>query len=184
MNHIRNHLKTTYNLSNYQIAQLVFLFKTLSSELSKILIMGIFFHKQLSFYIFALFIMLALRCTSGGLHFYTYVRCLTASIVYLWLAITALPHILLSRQIRILLLLLSLAVCCKTGPVTSKYRPTPTPQNIQKWRTASCAFIFLYTSLMYIMPENTYMNVGFWVIILHSLQLIIAKIWTKGGDAN
>ena len=42
-------------------------------------------------------------------------------------------------------------------------------------------FIFLYTLVLYIMPENRYINTGFWIIILHSLQLIAAKIQKKGA---
>lgn len=76
-------LKEKYHLSNYQIAQLTFLSKTVFSELSKILIMGVIFHKQLPLYFFSLLIMLVLRCSTGGLHFYTYVGCLTTSIIYM-----------------------------------------------------------------------------------------------------
>ena len=47
MKTIKKHLQETYHLSNYQIAQLIFLFKTTISELSKIIIMGILFYNRL-----------------------------------------------------------------------------------------------------------------------------------------
>lgn len=81
MKQLRQYLKDTYSLSNYQISQIFFLFKTLASELSKIIIMGFIFHKQLALYFVALFIMLFVRSTMGGLHFYTYWSCLGASII-------------------------------------------------------------------------------------------------------
>ncbi len=53
-----------------------FLFKTLASEISKIIIMGILFHEHITLYFFALFVMIFLRTSMGGLHFYTYAGCL------------------------------------------------------------------------------------------------------------
>lgn len=177
---IKKHIKDTYHLSNYQIAQLAFLVKTLGSELSKLLIMGILFHNRLSLYIFALLVMFWLRCSTGGLHFYTYTGCLIASTLYLGLALVSLPYIKLRRSIQILLLLGCIIICYIIGPITSKYRPTPTLKYLHKWRMTACIFIFFYTLVMYIMPENNYLTVGFWIIILHSLQLFAAKIQMKG----
>lgn len=61
MEQLKKHLKDTYHRSSYQMAQICFLFKTLASEIIKMLIMGILFRKQLLFYIFALLIMIVLR---------------------------------------------------------------------------------------------------------------------------
>lgn len=180
MENIKEHIKNTYNLSNYQLAQLIFLVKTLSSEISKILIMGIIFHKHLSLYLFALFIMLCLRCSTGGLHFYTYAGCLLASTLYLGTALIPLPYISLSRWIQILLLLGCILICYTVGPVTSKYRPAFSSKHKKHCKLTSCILIFFYTIILYIMPENIYLVIGFWIIILHSLQLIVAKIQKKG----
>ena len=73
---IKQFLKERYNLSNYQIAQIAFFFKNIFSELSKMLIMGILFHRHLKMYFFLLFLMCLLRSFSGGIHFYTYKNCL------------------------------------------------------------------------------------------------------------
>ena len=108
---IRNHLREKYQLSNYQIAQIAFLFKTLFSELSKMLIMGILFHNQLTLYLFVLFVMLFLRCSTGGLHFYTYWGCLTSSIIFVGLALLILPLIPLPSYIQLLLLLICIFIC-------------------------------------------------------------------------
>lgn len=56
MHIFRNYLRNKYHISNYQISQIFFLFKTLASEMSKIIIMGFLFSNQLSHYIYALFI--------------------------------------------------------------------------------------------------------------------------------
>ena len=177
---IKKHLKEKYQLSNYQIAQIAFLFKTLLSELSKMLIMGILFHKQVTLYLFALFVMLFLRCSTGGLHFYTYWGCLGCSIIYISLVLWILPTITLPKYMQLLFLLICILMCNFVGPVVSKYRPTPSKELYTRGKNTTCMFIFIYSLILYIIPENTYITVGFWTIILHSLQLIWAKIRKKG----
>lgn len=182
MEKIKKHLKDTYHLSNYQIAQLCFLFKTLFSELSKLIIMGILFHNHLPAYFFGLFVMLFLRYSTGGLHFYTYAGCLITSILYITLSILVLPRISLPVYVQLLLLLPCIVVCYRIGPIVSKYRPTPTPQLFVRGRNTTCTFIFIYSLALYIIPAKHLITVGFWTIILHSLQLIVAKIRQKGGN--
>lgn len=184
MEKLKKHLKDTYQLSNYQIAQLAYVLKTFTSELSKMLIMIILFHRQLPAYLFSLFIMLFLRCSTGGLHFYTYIGCLLASITYIYFAIFILPTLLLPAFMQLLLLLLCVVVCYHIGPVVSKYRAKPSQTLFTRGRNTTCTFIFIYALILYIMPANHLMNVGFWVIILHSLQLIIAKIKKKGDGLS
>lgn len=180
MDMIKRHLKENYHLSNYQIAQLGFLAKTIGSELSKIFVMAILFHDRIAEYFFALGIMLCLRCSTGGLHFYTYAGCLAASSFYLILAIRFLPVIRLYPYMQIFLLLVCILTCYLTGPVTSKYRPAASDEHNRHCKNTASIFIFLYALALYIIPENQYLTVGFWIIILHSLQLAAAKIRKEG----
>lgn len=179
MKTINQHLKEKYNLSNYQIAQLGFLIKTLSSEVSKMILMAIFFHKHLPFYFFALFIMLILRCNTGGIHFYTYIGCFITSTLFLLFGIILLPNITIPLNIKILLLLLCIITCYHIGPIPSKYRPSYSKEFIQKCKEKVSTFIFFFSVLLYIIPESQYLIIGFWIIILHTLQLIIAKYARK-----
>lgn len=177
---IKKHLKEKYQLSNYQIAQIAFLFKTLLSELSKMIVMGILFHNQFTLYLFALFVMLFLRCSTGGLHFYTYWGCLACSIIYIGLALLVLPFIKVPTYLKLLLLLICIFICNFVGPIVSKYRPTPSKELYTRGIKTTCMFIFVYSIALYMIPENKHLTVGFWIIILHSLQLIVAKIRKKG----
>lgn len=180
MDAAKRYLKNTYELSDYQIAQIFFLFKTIFSEVSKILIIGFLFRKQLSLYVFALFVMIFLRSFMGGIHFYTYLNCLFGSALYLGLSIYVLPHISIAFYLRIILLLLSILICNYIGPVTSKYRPKSCKKHFTRCKKLASSFIVFYTLILCIMPENNkYLCVGFWVIMLHSLQLVIAKIRKK-----
>lgn len=184
MDKVKEHLKDTYHLTSYQAAQVIFLFKSLFSEFSKMLIMGILFHRHLPEYFFALFVMLFLRCTTGGIHFYTYWGCLLMSVSYVGLSILILPLIPVPFPIKIGLLLFAMLTCFIIGPIASKYRPTAPEKQIRKFRILSAAFILLYTIVMVIFPHVALLNVGFWVIIMHSAQLIVAKILKKGAHKN
>ena len=179
MEQLKKHFKDAYHLSNYQMAQICYLFKTIASEISKMLIMGILFHKQLLFYIFALLIMIFLRSAMGGLHFYTYFGCLITSILYLCLAINILPQIAITKYLLLVALLLCILICNHIGPIVSRYRPDVCIERIIQCKKFITKFIFFYALVLYIIPENKYLSVGFWVIILHSLQLIVAKIRKK-----
>lgn len=168
-----------YHLNNYQIAQLIFLGKTLASEISKIIIIAIIFHHQLDLFLFALVILLILRCSTGGIHFYTYTKCLAGSILYFWLAMILLPQLPLSHTLKILFSVLCALICYGVGPVPSRYRPPYTNKFIKQCKSIITTFLLLYTFILYIMPESQYIIVGFWIIILHSLQLLAAKYGRK-----
>lgn len=184
MESIKRQIKEKYHLTSYQMSLIVFLAKTLGSELSKMLIMGILFRNQLPLYFTALFIMMLLRCSTGGLHFFTYPACLLGSTIYLGLCVVVLPQLLLPKYFQLLLLAGSLLICCRIGPVTSKYRPDPLPAASKRFRDFTCLTIFFYALFLYIMPQSSFTAAGFWVIILHSLQLSAAKIRKKGGRAK
>lgn len=180
MDKLKKYLCQKYNLTNYQSAQVIFVIQTLLSELSKIVIMSFIFHKYLLLFYFALFVMLFLRTTTGGLHFYTYLGCLLTSVIYMGLSILLLPLLNIPVPIMLLMLLLAILICYIIGPITSKYRPVTPPATIKKQRHICITFIFFYSIALYIIPENPYIISGFWVIILHSLQLIAGKIKKKG----
>ncbi len=179
MKFLKNYLQKKYGYSNYQIAQLEFFFKTIFSEASKMVIMGILFRNHFSEYLFALCVMLGLRCTTGGLHFYTYFGCLFTSIVYLALAIYIFPPFKLISYIQSLLLLVCFILCYLIGPITSKYRPPIPDKPYRRFRAITCGIIFAYAVLLYIIPQGPHLTVGFWVIILHTLQLTVAKLYRK-----
>lgn len=180
MERIKNAIHEKYGLSNYQVAQLAFVCKSISSELSKIIIMSIFFRNHLSILFFLLFVMCLLRTFSGGLHFYTYYRCLVASTLYIGIIIFVFSKIELPLYVQLLLLITCIIVCYVIGPVLSKYRTNFPKKQLYFSRNITCLIIFLYTIILYIIPENPYFIAGTWMIILHSLQLIVAKIIKKG----
>lgn len=184
MNAIKTRMKEKYNLSNYQIALLSFLFKTVSSEVSKMILMGFLFHNYLPRYFFILFVMVLLRTVTGGLHFYTYLGCFAASIAFVGSALFLSISFPLPLFMEMILLLACMLVCYVCGPVTSKYRPKYSAALLNDRKKICAILVFTYALLLYIIPENSLLQTGFWVIILHTIQLLVGKLITKGGDKD
>lgn len=179
-------LKTYYGFSNYQIAQLEYFFKTVFSEISKILIMGFIFKNELDIYFITLLAMLLLRTSTGGLHCRTYWGCLFASTAYMVIAIKVLPLIPVSVMLMTILLIPCIFINYFVGPVTSDVHMPLTAETIKKSRIKAALFITLYMVVILVFPRNAYTLAIFWITVIHTLQLIAAKICknVKGGKTN
>ncbi|MCM1134239.1 MAG: accessory gene regulator B family protein [Clostridium sp.] len=173
-------LKRQYQFSDFQIAQLQFFGKTIASELSKLLIMGFVFKDRLGLYLFAMAIMLPLRIAVGGLHCKTYFSCFLVTFSYTFLSLMVLPSIPVNKLCQMILLFICMLCNYYIGPVTSTVHVALSKHHVKKVRIQAFLLIFFYIVVLYIVPESPYMTVGFWVIILHSLQLILARIIKKG----
>jgi len=179
---MKEFLKNTYGFTNYQVAQLGFLAKTLLSEISKLIIMGFLFYDCLDIYLIASITLLLLRTSTGGLHCKTYLSCLIVSCLYMLVCIRLLPLIPLSRFTTIILLFICLIINYSIGPVTSVIHKPLSKENNQKGRIRALIIIFFYILITAIIPEHSYACVASRVIIAHTLQLIIAKIRKKGAN--
>ncbi len=175
-------LKTQYQFTDYQIAQLAFTFKTIASELSKLLIMGIIFRNDLGRYVWAVAVMLLLRTSTGGLHCKKYITCFLVSFSYMFLALMVMPFIEVNKIFQLVSLFLCMLCNYYIGPVTSKVHRPLNEGCIKRVKIQAFIIIFLYLTLTYIMPESPSIIAGFWVIVLHTLQLIVAKILKKKGE--
>lgn len=173
-------LKTYYHFTDLQIAQLDFLRKTLLSEISKVLIMGFLFRKQLDVYCISVLALCLLRTSTGGLHCKTYLRCLVSTTCYMAICLTLLPPIVVALPFKAGILLTCAMVNYIVGPVTSDVHLPLNPEQIQKGRTYATIIILFFMTIQCIIPENIYVIPIFWIIIIHTLQLIAAKIRKKG----
>lgn len=178
---MREFLKTQYEFSDFQIEQLKYTWKTLASEFSKLIIMGILFHNILGIYAFAVMIMMMLRSSTGGLHCRTYLSCFLVSLTYMFLSLAVLPVIPVNKLVQMILLFLCILCNYYIGPVTSAVHRPLSEKIIKRVRGQAFVIIFFYLTLTYITPENPYITAGFWVIILHTVQLIAAKLLKMKG---
>jgi len=177
-------LKTQYEFNEFQIKQLRYVWKTFSSEFSKLFIMGLVFHRHLGLYLFTIILMMLLRSATGGLHCRGYLPCLLASLSYMGLALVVLPHIPVDKPIQMILLFFCILFNYYIGPVTSAVHRPLSEKTTGRVRIQAFIVIFFYLTITYIVPENLYITTGFWVIILHTAQLIAAKLLKMKGEQH
>ena len=174
-------IKESYGFTDYQIAQLKYLFLTIFSEISKFLIIGLFFLDNIKLYICTILLFLILRSNNGGLHCKTYLSCFVVSLSYIFLSIRVLPLIPTFKVLQMLTLLLCIIITYHIGPIVSSYRPIPTESVCRRQKNKLFMIIFIFLITLYILPENPYTTTGYWVIILNTCQLILAKLLKKEG---
>ena len=191
MNFIEQKLTESKKYTRYQVQKIMYVIKTLSADISKLIILGILFHNHFLSYIVALTTLFLLRSFSGGIHNNTYIGCFMTSFIYLLLSIIYLPPIAVSFPIKILLLTACMVICEWIGPVISKHRPPLSQAKISVCKSITTTVIFLIVLIVNIIPSSHYAAISFWVVILHALQLIIAKLIvvarqkkTKGGSTE
>lgn len=181
---MRELLKEQYQFSDFQIEQLKYVWKTISSEVSKLLIMGFLFRDRLGLYVFAMVVMLSLRTSTGGIHCRKYVSCLLVSVTYVFLSLYIMPMIPVIKLVQMILLFACILCNYYIGPVTAAVRRPLPEKTVHRVRIQAFVIIFFYLTLTYIMPESPYITVGFWVIILHTMQLVVAKLLKMKGAWN
>lgn len=175
---IHNYLHDTLGFSNYEIAQIRYFVISILSELSKLLIIGLFFfftHRLLQF-LTAAFVLCLLRITTGGVHFKHYYSCLAMSFSIFFVGVCLLNPIYLLKVMQLPLLLCCIAINYACAPVVSCFRPIPDGIKVQRSKVRSFWLLTFFSILVFIFPQNQYINVGFWMIILQTLQLFAAKI--------
>ena len=172
-------IKKTYDFSDYQIAQLRFFFLSMFSEISKLFLISLFFIDRLPLYIWTIVIFQVFRSSCGGLHCKTYWGCFFVSLGYMLLAIRILPLIPVDKLFQIVTLFLCLVVSSRIGPLTSILHPVLSESVNTRLKTRVLFLILVYLAFLYIIPQNPYLLVGYWVIILNTLQLVAARLRKK-----
>lgn len=162
--------------SEYDIAKVKYFYRILTAEISKLLVFTVIWWWQgLLFQFFmGISVFFLLRICSGGLHFKTYWTCFAFSFFYLFLCINWLPKILLSRIPKLFFLFLCIILNSIFSPVVSKYRVPPSKSKKKKSKRRIFIIVFLYLIFMYITPQSHLIDIGFWCIVIHTLQLGVA----------
>lgn len=170
------------NLTDFERKALQFWGKIVISELSKIIILFLFFmaiNKSKEF-LFTVSILLPLRCNMGGLHFHTYKGCLLATFIILTMPILILPNVVhITKETGILLLLICFITKMIIGPVINPTRPALSSIDIRNIRIRISVIFVIYILLLLTVLSNDYMACCIWIIIEQTLQLILAKLKRK-----
>lgn len=187
MHTIASKIQKLYGYTDYEIAIIKYSVTALFSEISKIIILGTFFAiiGKLDLFIASSILLILLRLNGGGYHCKHYITCLLLTMLVSYAAIVVLPLITIPNYSIVLIILTGcLFTTYYIGPVPSPFRPEPDYLLIKKCNNKSFLIIFFFIIIVSIFNSNIllepYIIVGFWTIILHTLQLIIAKILRKG----
>ena len=188
MGTLSSKIQKVYGYTDYEMAVIKYSVTALISEISKIMILGITYALMGKFDLFIAFsiLLILLRLNGGGYHCKHYITCLLLTTFVSFATIILLPQINIPNYSIILFLLtVCLFVTYYIGPIPSPFRPRPDNQLIKQCNHKSFLVIFFFIIVVSIFNSNIvarpYLIVGFWTIILHTLQLIIAKVLQKGG---
>lgn len=173
------------NNPEYQKQLVKYLFHCILSEGSKIIIFSILFLRWNRFEEFgaALIFLMILRVNGGGIHCKHYINCFLLSFVMILSSILLALNVFIPAPLMIAIT----SICAVFGyllvPVTSSNRPAATIAVIKKSKRHTLFVMLGLIVLICGFPDILFFHIGFWTIILHILQLLIAKI-IKGGVQN
>lgn len=188
MSELVKELQKEYGYSDYDIAKVKYVLACIFSESSKLIIFGILFGVLGYFhpFLFSLILLLFLRINIGGVHCKHYVSCLLLTFVILYCSIVFLPNLISVPTMFIMFFsVICMIINYCIGPIASPFRPTPDSVLIKNCRNIGFFVIFTFIIFVSIFQKinffTFYFQVGFWTIVIHTIQLIIAKILRKGG---
>lgn len=184
MHVISNYLDTIPELSASDKVKLNYFFSCIIYEGSKIVVFLLFFAitQHLKGFLYSMIILLPLRIISGGIHFKHYLSCLAFSFGYFYLVNVPLMNIMPSRMIVSLVLFICIIINCPVGPVVSDSRPALSSEQIKHGRFHIFVATVYDTILTMLFYESPLAPIGFWTIVLHSMQLLIANLRKKRGE--
>lgn len=174
------------NLNSKEQKFLIFRVKCILYDVSKLILFVAFFaviHK-LSSFIFAFLIFYPIRQISGGLHYKHYFSCLVFSFVYMVLVVTVLAPLTLNLAAVVPILAVCATVVYAIGSIRPPSRPALNQQEFAEQRRKALNIVCYESVLIVLFFDSRLASAGYWTIILHTLQLVMAFIIKKGGERN
>lgn len=174
------------NLNSKEQKVLIFRIKCIIYDISKLILFVTFFAviHRLSSFIFAFLIFYPIRQISGGLHFKHYISCLAFSFVYMVFVVIVLAPLTLDFAVVVPILAVCAAVVYAIGPVRPPSRPALNKQEFAEQRKKALSIVCYEAVLVVLFFDSDLASVGYWTIILHPLQLVMAYFIKKGGERN
>lgn len=186
MNLLMNHIAQLHDFTDYELKVIRFYILGFLYDISKMLVIGIFFFciGRFTEFLFALVTLLLLRKNTGGYHLKTYLTCFLASFLYFIMAAVILPATVpVSLTCMQLILLVCAWIMYAVGPISSNREIHLTKEQLRKVHIQSFQIVLVISVLLFLLPDLPYLTVSFWTAVLHSFQLIITKV-KKRGERN
>ncbi|MBO5031462.1 MAG: accessory gene regulator B family protein [Lachnospiraceae bacterium] len=186
MNILTDYMTNEMKLNLKEQKFIIFKLKCIVYDLSKFVIILLFFcfTGNLNEYLFAVMISVPLRTQSGGLHFKHYWSCFLFSFGYFVFVIYGLQRIILPFSLLILFMAVCAIINFALSPIQSASRPS-LPDAERHSIKQKTFMITVYSAVIVLLFYHTPLAAtGYWTIILHSLQLLIAYFIRKGGEKH
>lgn len=178
MDRFLNKVQEEYGYTDYQIKLIKFSLTGIFYDLSKTLIFMIYFFATGKFieFIFAAVPLILLRTKTGGIHLKKYWSCFLFSFAYFYTVINILPALITVHPLVVYPILLVCAVLdYMIGPILNN-RPALAESVIKKAKIQGFQVVFIVAVLFFLFPNVSYLIVSLWTIVLHVVQLAIAKM--------
>lgn len=178
-------IQLEYNLSDRQRKLLQFSFIGLIYDITKLVLLFIFFAciHQITAFIFNVFLLIVLRTNQGGLHLRHYTTCFIFSFLYLFLSICVLPLLIpeIPQPLGLCIIFLCMLINYIAGPQKNIkiYTELKNPENVLKSKMKSFIVCTVYMIAFFIFPNVILMQQGMWMILLHTMQIVIVIIKNK-----
>ena len=165
-------------MTPYQKKMMIFFFKCIGSELSKTAIFFFIFSLMglASEFWSALFFMMLYRTSSGGLHCKSYLSCLALSFLILFSGVMLGIYVPVSLLIIVPATLIMAVIAYYLSPVQAPTRPPLEERLVKRAKKRTFISIMIFLVLALIFPKSVYIGIGFWLLVLHDVQLYIANI--------
>lgn len=180
MEAIRKHLKNTF--TSYELELLRYFYLCIAYDGSKFLILLLlfsFFHLGREFCMEILFL-ISLRNFWGGLHFKHYASCFAFTFAFSSTGIILSHLIVLNDTFQIILLVMMILLSAITKPVISANRPPLSAKQESMCHRWGMIVLLIYLAIFLTADTFPYRNLCFWVIVLQTIQLKAAELFTKG----
>ncbi|MDD2446269.1 MAG: accessory gene regulator B family protein [Tissierellia bacterium] len=176
MDSIVNYFEKEFNLSEIEKAKLEYSLNVLFTDISKLLILFIIFSifGKVKEFLFSMLALLSIRPFTGGLHFNTYLGCFIFTGLFFSSVITLYNLVALSNY-STFIFAFSFITTLTIAPIIHKNRPSYSKHKLKQFKVMGLANISIHFLLYFLAPENPYLNISAWVILLQSIQLIIKK---------
>ncbi len=174
---LTNYAKLNFQFSEDDLESINYSLAVIFSEFEKLFILFVFFAVlgKTKEFLLSSFTLLLIRCFSGGLHFNGFWKCFFATFIFFAFGLLVLPSLSISIGIQYFLIVVAIVINITCGPIASKSRPEYDAKAKLKFKIISTSFMLLFALLFVVIKNNPIMNYSFWVVILQSFQLFIAK---------
>ncbi|QUI25113.1 accessory gene regulator B family protein [Vallitalea pronyensis] len=154
------------------------------SETLKILMLVLCFGVvgKLPEFFLSLTILILIRSYSGGIHFSTFMRCFSFTLVFFLLSVTVLPVVdyINNPSIYVAIVPLSTLIIYLYSPMPSKHRPISNKRIYYKNKAiATLLTVAIYSAILLLPLDSHLKTIGIWTIVLQAIQIMIA-----GGVKN